>query len=79
VFAAPIGWRRSTPAALRALGASTILPGGGLIGPTMGAWSTSADKPSLSQLTRSTTTFVILTNAPGAIILAARRKFSVVR
>lgn len=70
VFAAPIGWRRSTPAALRALGASTILPGGGLIGPTIGAWSTSADKPSLSQLTRSTTTFVILTNAPGAIVLA---------
>ena len=26
VFAAPISWRRSAPAALRALGASTILP-----------------------------------------------------
>jgi uncharacterized membrane protein YbhN (UPF0104 family) len=70
VFGAPISWRRSVPAALRALGASTILPGGGLIGPTMGAWSTSTEKPSLSQLTRSTITFVILTNAPGAIVLA---------
>jgi uncharacterized membrane protein YbhN (UPF0104 family) len=71
VFAATISWRRSVPAALRALGATTIVPGGGLVGPTMGAWSTSKEKPSLSQLTRATTTFVILTNAPGAIVLAA--------
>jgi uncharacterized membrane protein YbhN (UPF0104 family) len=71
VFAARVSWRRGLPAGLRALGASTILPAGGLIGPTMGAWSTSAEKPSLSQLTRSTITFVILTNAPGAIVLAA--------
>jgi uncharacterized membrane protein YbhN (UPF0104 family) len=71
VFAAPITWRRSVPGALRALGASTILPGGGLIGPTMGAWSTSTEKPSISQLARSTITFVILTNAPAAIALAA--------
>jgi uncharacterized membrane protein YbhN (UPF0104 family) len=71
VFTAPVSWRRSLPAALRALGATTILPGGGLIGPTMGAWSASDDKPALSRLTRATITFVILTNAPGAIVLAA--------
>ena len=71
IFAAPISWRRTTPAALRALGASTVLPAGGLIGPTVGAWSTSTEKPSLSQLARSTTTFVTLTNAPGALVLAA--------
>jgi uncharacterized membrane protein YbhN (UPF0104 family) len=71
VFAAPISWRRSVPAALRALGATTILPGGGFIGPTMGAWSTSEDKPSISRLTRATITFVILTNAPEAVMLAA--------
>ncbi|MEA2160022.1 MAG: putative heme transporter [Solirubrobacteraceae bacterium] len=70
VFAAPISWRRSVPAALRALGATTVLPGGGLIGPAMGAWSTSNEKPALSRLTRATITFVILTNAPGAIVLA---------
>jgi uncharacterized membrane protein YbhN (UPF0104 family) len=70
VFAAPISWRRSVPAALRALGASTILPGGGLIGPTMGAWSTPKEKPSISQLARSTITFVILVNAPVAIALS---------
>jgi uncharacterized membrane protein YbhN (UPF0104 family) len=71
VFAGSMGWRRTTPAALRALGASTVLPGGPLIGPTAGAWSTSTEKPSLSQLARSTITFVILVNAPGAIVLAA--------
>jgi uncharacterized membrane protein YbhN (UPF0104 family) len=71
VFAAKISWQRSVPAALRALGASTILPGGGLIGPTMGAWSASKEKPSISQLTRFTITFVILINAPVAIALAA--------
>jgi uncharacterized membrane protein YbhN (UPF0104 family) len=36
-----------------------------------GAWSTSTEKPSLAQLARSTITFVILINAPGAIVLAA--------
>jgi uncharacterized membrane protein YbhN (UPF0104 family) len=69
VFAAPLSWRRTTPAALRALGASTVLPAGGLVGPTVGAWSTSTEKPSLSQLARSTITFIALTNAPGAVVL----------
>jgi uncharacterized membrane protein YbhN (UPF0104 family) len=70
VFAGAVSWRRSAPAALRALGATTIVPGGGLIGPSMGAWSTSAERPSLSQLSRATITFVVLTNAPSAIVLA---------
>ena len=71
VFAAPISWRRTTPAALRALGASTVLPGGPLIGGAAGAWSASTEKPSLAQLARSTIIFVILINAPGAIVLGA--------
>ena len=72
VFAARDNWRRTIPGALRALGASTIFPGGGVIGPGTGAWSMRPEeKPSLSQLTRSTTTFVILTNAPGVAALAA--------
>ncbi|HEY2319910.1 MAG TPA: lysylphosphatidylglycerol synthase transmembrane domain-containing protein [Solirubrobacteraceae bacterium] len=70
VFAAPVTWRQGLPAALCGLGASTVLPGGGLIGPSLGAWSQSATKPSPAQLTRSTITFVILTNAPAAIVLA---------
>jgi uncharacterized membrane protein YbhN (UPF0104 family) len=72
VFAARDSWRRTVPGALRALGASTIFPGGALIGPGTGAWSIRPEKqPSVSQLTRSTTTFVILINAPGAVALAA--------
>jgi uncharacterized membrane protein YbhN (UPF0104 family) len=71
VFAAPISWRRTTPAALRALGASTVLPGGPLIGGAAGAWSTSTEKPSLAQLARSAITFVVLINAPEAIALGA--------
>jgi uncharacterized membrane protein YbhN (UPF0104 family) len=72
VFAARDGWRRTVPGALRALGASTIFPGGGLIGPGTGAWSIRPEeKPSLAQLARSTTTFVILTTAPGVVALAA--------
>jgi uncharacterized membrane protein YbhN (UPF0104 family) len=71
VFAGPISWRRTAPAALRALGASTVLPGGPLIGGAAGAWSASTEKPSLAQLTRSTITFVILINAPEAMMLGA--------
>ena len=71
VFAARDRWRATVPGALRALGATTIFPGGGLIGPGTGAWSIRREQqPSLSQLTRATTTFVILTNAPGALALA---------
>jgi uncharacterized membrane protein YbhN (UPF0104 family) len=69
VFAARTSWRGSVPAALRALAATTILPAGGLIGPSMGAWTASAEKPSLSQLARATATFVILTSAPAVIAL----------
>jgi uncharacterized membrane protein YbhN (UPF0104 family) len=69
VFTASVGWRRSAPAGLRALAASTILPAGGLIGPAVGVCSTKPAKPSVAALTRSTITFVLLTNAPGAIVL----------
>jgi uncharacterized membrane protein YbhN (UPF0104 family) len=72
VFAPHDSWRRTVPGALFALGASTIVPGGGLVGPGTGAWSIRPEnRPSLPELTRSTTTFVILTNAPGAVALAA--------
>ena len=71
VFAGPISWRRTTPAALRALGASAVLPGGPLLGGAAGAWSASTEKPSPAQLARSTITFVILINAPEAMMLGA--------
>ena len=71
VFGARMSWGRSAPASLRALGAGAILPGGGLIGPGAGAWSAASEKPSLSRLARSTIAFVVLTEAPGVIVLGA--------
>jgi len=71
VFGARMSWRRSAPASLRALGTSALLPGGGLIGPGAGAWSAGPEKPSISRLARSTITLVILTEAPGVIVLGA--------
>jgi hypothetical protein len=59
VFAEALSWRRSARAALCALGAGTILPAGGLVGPTIGAWSAGIEKPSLPRLARSTVTFGI--------------------
>jgi uncharacterized membrane protein YbhN (UPF0104 family) len=71
IFAGPISWRRAVAPALRALGASAVLPAGGLIGPTLGAWSATREKPSPSDLARATITFAILTAVPGAIVIVA--------
>ena len=71
VFGASLSWGRSTSAALQALGASALLPAGALIGPTIGVCSGDAERRSSSQLTRSTTTFVILTSGPSLIVLIA--------
>ena len=71
VFGASMNWGRSTSAALQALGASALLPAGGLIGPTIGVCSADAERRSSAQLTRSTTTFVILTSGPSLIVLIA--------
>jgi uncharacterized membrane protein YbhN (UPF0104 family) len=70
VFGSTTKWRRAVGPALRALGASTALPAGGLVGPIIGARSISGDDSSLATLTRSTVAFTILTNAPNAIVLA---------
>jgi uncharacterized membrane protein YbhN (UPF0104 family) len=71
VFGARMTWRQGSAAGLRALGASTVLPAGGLIGPAAGAWSVPTENASPSGLTRSAIAFVVLTNAPGLIVLAA--------
>jgi uncharacterized membrane protein YbhN (UPF0104 family) len=70
VFGAALGWRASTRAALRGLGASTVLPAGGLVGPALGVRATCAARAPLAGLSRSTIAFVILTNAAGVIVLA---------
>lgn len=71
VFGARMTWRQSSPAGLRALGASTVLPAGGLVGPGAGAWSAGSEEASISRLSQSTIAFILLTNAPGATVLAA--------
>ncbi|HET6868862.1 MAG TPA: lysylphosphatidylglycerol synthase transmembrane domain-containing protein [Solirubrobacteraceae bacterium] len=70
VFCGPMSRRQSIVAGLRALGASTVLPGGGLIGPAIGARSAMPDPSAPLRLVRSTIAFTILTTAPGAIALA---------
>lgn len=71
VFGIRMTWRQSSPAALRALGASAVLPVGGIVGPAAGAWSARAESVPPSQLTRSSIAFVVLTSAPGVLVLAA--------
>jgi uncharacterized membrane protein YbhN (UPF0104 family) len=69
VFGSGMTWRQGWRAGLRALGASTVLPAGGLVGPAAGAWSADTENATASALSRSVITFVALTNAPGLIVL----------
>jgi uncharacterized membrane protein YbhN (UPF0104 family) len=69
VFGARMSWRQNFGAGLRALGASTVLPAGGLVGPVMGARSMRPDDASLARLTRSAVAFALVTNVPGVIVL----------
>jgi uncharacterized membrane protein YbhN (UPF0104 family) len=74
VFGARMTRRQSATAALIALGASTVLPAGGLVGPAIGLRSAdrcSADRRAapLGSLARSTIAFTILTTAPSVATL----------
>jgi uncharacterized membrane protein YbhN (UPF0104 family) len=70
VFCARMSTGQSLGAALRALGASTVLPAGGLIGPAMGVRTARAGYPPRGVL-RSTLAFTMLTTAPSVIVLGA--------
>jgi uncharacterized membrane protein YbhN (UPF0104 family) len=70
VFGAEMTWRRSGSAGLRALGASVILPAGGLAGPAAAAWTAGTGRASPRCLSCSVIAFVVLNNAPGLIVLA---------
>jgi uncharacterized membrane protein YbhN (UPF0104 family) len=61
---------QSVGGALRALGASAVLPAGGLVGPAIGAGSASQERRPLRRLARSTIAFTILTTGPGVAALA---------
>jgi uncharacterized membrane protein YbhN (UPF0104 family) len=68
VFGARMTGRQSLWAGLRAIGASTVLPAGGLIGPSMGV-RTARTGARQRGLIGSTIAFTILTNAPSAVVL----------
>jgi uncharacterized membrane protein YbhN (UPF0104 family) len=70
VFGARMTRRQSVAGALRALGASTVLPAGGLVGPAIGARSANPERGPLVPLVRSTIAFTVLTTGPGVAALA---------
>jgi uncharacterized membrane protein YbhN (UPF0104 family) len=70
VFGANMTRRQSVMAALRGLGASTVLPAGGLVGPAVGVRSADRQRAPLGPLIRSTLAFTILTTAPSVAVLA---------
>ena len=70
VFGARMSKRQTLGAALRALGASTVLPAGGVVGPAIGVRATRAGRPQLG-LISSTVAFSVLTTAPSVIVLGA--------
>jgi uncharacterized membrane protein YbhN (UPF0104 family) len=67
------GMRRGQVVAsgLRALGASSLLPGGVVVGPAIGARSGRGPEMPFSALTRSTVAFTVITLLPGAIVVGA--------
>jgi uncharacterized membrane protein YbhN (UPF0104 family) len=68
VFGARMSGRQTLRAGLRALGASSVLPGGGLVGPALGARTAPAERRAPGLIT-STIAFTILTNVPGVAVL----------
>ena len=70
VFGAAMTRRQSAVGALRALGASSVLPAGGLVGPALGAGSADPERKPLRPLVRSTIVFTVLTTGPGVVALA---------
>ena len=69
VFGARMSWRQSIASGLRGLGASSLLPAGGIVGPAVGARSTPDEPPSLAALTRPTIAFTVINLVPEAIVL----------
>jgi uncharacterized membrane protein YbhN (UPF0104 family) len=71
VFGARMSWRQASASGLRALGASSLLPAGNIIGPVMGARSSAVDDTPLAGLTRATIALTVITLLPGLIVLGA--------
>jgi uncharacterized membrane protein YbhN (UPF0104 family) len=69
-FGGGMSWGRSVVAAFRGLGASGLLPAGGLIGPAAAASSVDIERRR-DQMARSAIAFVIVTNVPGVVVVIA--------
>ena len=71
VFGNGMSWRQCTVAALRGLGAGSVLPAGGLFGPAAAASSIGSGRRAPAALARSGIALVILTNVPQVLVLTA--------
>src|ERR1700759_1725791 len=69
VFGGRLSARQRVGAGLRALGAITVLPAGGLVGPVVAARTADPEAAPMPALTRSTVALTILTIAPGLLVL----------
>lgn len=67
-FGARLGWRQGLGAGLRALGATTLLPAGNVVGPAVGARSSRECRVPLTRLTRSTVAFAVITILPSIVV-----------
>jgi uncharacterized membrane protein YbhN (UPF0104 family) len=69
IFGPRMRWRQASASGLRALGASSLLPAGNMIGPAIGARSGGEDDTPLAGLARSTIALTVITLVPGVIVL----------
>jgi uncharacterized membrane protein YbhN (UPF0104 family) len=69
VFGGRLSVRQTLGAGFRALGAITVLPAGGVVGPAVAARASADTAAPLSVLTRSTIALTILTTAPSLLVL----------
>jgi uncharacterized membrane protein YbhN (UPF0104 family) len=69
IFGQGMSWQGTIGSALRGLGASSLLPAGGIVGPVIGARSSGVSDKPLTGLTRSTIAFAVITLVPNVIVL----------
>jgi uncharacterized membrane protein YbhN (UPF0104 family) len=70
VFGQRMSWRQNLGAGLRAVGATSLLPAGTLIGPALGARSSSVDV-SRRRISQSSVAFALLVALPALVVLGA--------
>jgi uncharacterized membrane protein YbhN (UPF0104 family) len=71
IFGKGMAPRQVVMSGLRALGASSLLPGGVIVGPALGARSAGGEHRPASALARAAVAFTIITLLPGVVIVGA--------